>query len=147
MQPAMCRHGDNSAGAGPLPRPRADARHHALNPHQPPSYHYTLNAYQLVGIPNWAESGLCDTPCYSVTECCQGLTEIGVPDPFAPLGHRIRACDVRVRINPARTYKVLDLRIRYFGLQNAIHRGKAMMRPSVKATHRTRCSILKLSHS
>ena len=73
--------------------------------------------------------------------CSRGLAEC---EKCGGMTMKAAGRDECVHINPASAlHKVFDLRIRYFGLQNAIHRGK-VVRPSVKATRRTRCSILKL---
>ena len=88
------------------------------------SYHYALGLYQLFEIAVLTHSGPSEKPRGSFSLRYVALAEIDLPEAFASHGHRIRVGDVRVRINRPRTvYKVIDLRIRYFGLQNAIHRG------------------------
>ena len=97
----------------------------ALQSHRPPSYRYARGLYQLVGMPVLTKSRPCEKPRHSFSLRHVALAEIDLPEAFASHGHRIRVCDECVHINPAGAlYKVFDLRIRYFGLQNAIHRGR-----------------------
>ena len=54
------------------------------------SYHYALGLYQLFEIAVLTHSGPSEKPRGSFSLRSVGLVEIGLPDAFASLGHRVR---------------------------------------------------------